>query len=235
MPHQNVGFFLITLTFLIITLVSTVVIQEMDLVNSRRKSKKTNLAVVLFPCNILCYIRILLVCSAIVIPESLYFLGIYQVAILLTTSVLLDLADGYLARRYKHQTVYGLVLDLIIDISTSTVIWFLSDIRFSLLFVTIEWSAVVAILYASFVQPYGHWKRKLVESKWPVVNYYFSNNQRNYLGAYGCIGHFVFPMTYIVWGAKPWLLALSFPGLILFELTSVILVVALVNKNSQVS
>ena len=116
MPHQNVGLLLITLTFLIITLVSTVVIQEMDLVNSRRKSKKTNLAVVLFPCNILCYIRILLVCSAIVIPESLYFLGIYQVAILLTTSVLLDLADGYLARRYKHQTVYGLVLDLIIDI-----------------------------------------------------------------------------------------------------------------------
>ena len=208
-------------------------INDIGWINSNRIAENKVFKILLFPCNLLCYIRILLLLGAVLIPMALPWISNYQTPVLLTVSVLLDLVDGYLARRYNHQTIYGLVLDLVIDISTSTVIWLLADVQFGFIFIVLEWLAVAAILYASFCQPHGHWKTELARSEWPLVSYYFSNNQRNWLSAYGCIGHFVFPMTYIVTGSQSWLAVISFPGLLLFELTSIILIIAIVEKRMR--
>ena len=105
------------------------VLNDIGWINSDRRTKNKVFKILLFPCNSLCYIRILLLLGAVLIPISLPWISDYQTSVLLTVSVLLDLVDGYLARCYNHQTIYGLVLDLVIDISTSTVIWLLADVQ----------------------------------------------------------------------------------------------------------
>ena len=129
-----------------------------------KKSYRKIIAIAFFPCPLVDYIRIILVTWAVVIATLSRQPSHYQICCLLTVNVILDAVDGFLARRYNHQSGFGMALDLIVDVSTATVIWYLSSINLSFIFVLIEWVGAITILYSSFLKSSTHWKTSLNSS-----------------------------------------------------------------------
>ena len=131
---------IIFLTFLVVpasTLIFQVIRGEINPI-SHQKSYRKIIDIAFFPCTLVDYIRIILVTWAVVIATLSRQPSHYQICCLLTLNVILDAVDGFLARRYHHQSGFGTALDLVVDVSTSTVIWYLSSINLSFIFVMVE-------------------------------------------------------------------------------------------------
>lgn len=62
--------------------------------------------------NWVTFLRLVLVCSALFFASSLSGLSL---GLLLTTSVLLDVVDGYLARKFNQTSVFGQYFDMEVD------------------------------------------------------------------------------------------------------------------------
>jgi phosphatidylglycerophosphate synthase len=139
-----------------------------------------------------------------------------EFAVLVGVSGLLDLLDGYLARRWGHTSSFGVLLDLALDLMTHTLLWAHSDLPLAAALIALEW---VAGLYVAAVslQPGAHWKRELVRDGPPLIAAYFANHQRNLLSAYSNLAHFLLPMALYVQGRTSWVTYATLPGLLLYE------------------
>ena len=179
----------------------------------------------LYPCTIIGYIRLLLLGSALIAmsvgltDESEARLG---VAILVALSLLLDVFDGYLARRFGHTTQFGLLFDLVIDLISHTFIWMISGFYFAAGLIILEWTAGLYIAAFSMA-PNTHWKRTLIDEGPPLIKIYFARNQRNILSAYGNISHFIFPITLYLDHTPIWVSYIALPGLVLYEVVTLYL------------
>lgn len=178
--------------------------------------------ILFYPCTLVGYARVLLLAAAV---TSQWALGAVvskawlEVAfgLLIGLSILLDLLDGYLARRFGHDTNFGKLFDLVIDLTTHTVIWIVSELQIAFIFIVLEWTA--GLYAAAFsLQPNAHWKKTLIKKGPALVKTYFANNQRNALSAYGNMAHFVFPLSFYVDYLPVWIAYLALPGLILYEI-----------------
>jgi phosphatidylglycerophosphate synthase len=177
--------------------------------------------VLLYPCTLVGYGRLLLLGLALITPKL--FVGQLpepwpgiSFALLISGSLLLDLLDGYLARKFDHQTYFGTLFDLVIDLITHTLIWLASGFILAPAFILLEWSAGLYIAAFS-MQSHVHWKTTLIDEGPRLMQAYFQNNQRNWLSAYGNIGHVVFPLALSISIAPLWLSWLALPGLLLYE------------------
>jgi len=137
-------------------------------------------------------------------------------------SLLLDLLDGYLARKFGHTSHFGTLFDLLIDLITHTTVWFVSGFVLAPALIIIEWAG--GLYMAAFaLQPNNHWKGTLAKQGPALIQAYFSRNQRNALSILGNIGHFLFPMALYLGLTQFWVYLLTLPGLILYELVTVYL------------
>lgn len=193
-----------------------------------------------YPCTVVGYVRLVLLVSAV----SLHLFTIENgselwrkvtIAGLLGLSCLLDGIDGYLARKYGHTSLFGALFDLTLDLSTHTVTWFLSGFYLAMLFLILEWATGLYIAAFS-MQPETSWKTVVTKKGPPLIDYYFSNHQRNLLSAYGNISHFALPAALYLQLSVTWAYYLLWPGLILYELVTLYLLytfITILVKNSQ--
>lgn len=180
---------------------------------------------IFYPANLITLLRLALACTAVTLAGiedgqlNEWVIGI------LAVSRLLDLADGALARRYGHETRGGSVLDLVVDLSTHTMVWSISGLWFAWGLVALEWTAGVGILITTFGGETA-WKQVL-SGQGPVwIQTYFRNNQRNGLCAYASAGHFLLPVLAYGGFESPWLITPAFLGLVLYEAATAYLIYA---------
>lgn len=152
----------------------------------------------------------------------------WGVVCLLAASSLLDLLDGELARKYGQASRFGAIFDQAIDLITHTVVWWLSGFFLAVPLLLLEWCAGIAVSRAAITGSV-HWKSVLTERRPTFVRRYFANRQRNWLSAIACVSHFAFPMSlYADFGG--WQFAgLWFPGLVLYEAVTAMMLFALRN------
>jgi phosphatidylglycerophosphate synthase len=195
--------------------------------------------VLLYPCTIVGYIRLILLGSAIAWHGASISLAEAQtapwgVAILTGLSLLLDLLDGYLARKYGHLTQFGILFDLAIDLITHTFVWIISSFYFAGVFIILEWTTGLYVVAFS-MRPAAYWKNMLIDHGPFFIKVYFSRNQRNLWSAYSNIGHFIFPITLYLGNIPIWLSYATLPGLLIYEAVTLymlyILVRVLVDNN----
>ncbi len=182
--------------------------------------------ILLYPCTIVDFIRLLLLGGAVVVgaleepelrPGFVALVGL---------SRFLDLFDGYLARKFDHTTRFGTLFDLLLDLTTQTVLWIASDFYLAPALLILEWAA--GLYVAAFTMgPGRHWKTVLLENCPGFIRYYFSHHQRNFLSAYGNIAHFLFPVALYLGFSAGWLDAVLLPGLILYEVVTAYMLGAL--------
>ena len=186
--------------------------------------------VLLYPCTLVDYLRLALLAGAV----SLYITLDAEVnlwlrlgfVLLVVASSLLDLLDGYLARKLNHTSRFGTLLDLMIDLLTHTLTWTVTGWYFAPVLVIIEWLAGgFAMLVA--LGPGAHWKTTFGDASPRVITSYFRNNQRNLLSAYGNICHVAFPLALYVGSVAAWVAYLALPGLIIYELVTLYMLYAL--------
>lgn len=186
-----------------------------------------------YPCTLAGYVRLALLAGALVFPagviagldEQLSSLGFI---ILAGLSRLLDPLDGYLARRYGHVSRFGALLDLMIDLLTHTAVWLVSGFPLALALLILEWTAGLAIAAFS-LQPKGYWKTGLIADSPRWVAAYFANNQRNFLSIYSNVCHFLFPALWYLDVSAKWVYYGTIPGLILYEVVTLYLLIKLSN------
>jgi phosphatidylglycerophosphate synthase len=194
------------------------------------REQKNN--ILLYPCTIVGYIRLILLSSAIVWHVVVINLVETQqvqwgVALLTGLSLLLDLLDGHLARKFGQATSFGTLFDLAIDLITHTFVWIISGFYFAGVFIILEWTTGLYIVAFS-MRPAAHWKNTLIDQGPLFIKLYFSANQRNLWSAYGNISHFVFPITLCLSNAPIWLSFVTLPGLIIYEVVTLYMLYILV-------
>ena len=187
-------------------------------------------AELIYPCNLVGYGRLLLIVAAVSVyigngdPAARWvFLGS------LTASLLLDLLDGYLARRYDHTTTFGALLDLALDLVTHTIVWIASEWRFAVLFILLEWTAGILAAVIS-LRSDTTWKHRFSTRGWAPIRYYFSRHQRNLLSAYSNIAHFLFPATLFLSLTSTWIYILTAPGLIVYETVTLVMILMMISQ-----
>lgn len=173
-----------------------------------------------YPCTMVGYIRLVLLGGALLghlgpIGDNWAWLR-PAIVFLLGISRLLDLADGYLARKFGHTTLFGSLFDLTLDLTTHTIVWILSGFWLTPFLLILEWGAGLCVAVVA-LQPGGYWKTSLTAGSPGLIRAYFRANQRNPLSAYGNISHFVFPMAFYLQLPLGWIYYGSLPGLILYE------------------
>jgi len=146
--------------------------------------------------------------------------------VLMGLSWLLDIFDGYLARRLGHTSRFGALFDLGLDLITITIVWTVSGFYLATAFIVLEWAAGLYIAAFSML-PQAHWKTIMVKGSPGPIKFYFSRNQRNPLSAYGNIAHFAFPLALYLGLSAVWPYYLLWPGLILYEAVTFYLLFAL--------
>lgn len=130
--------------------------------------------------------------------------------------LVLDLLDGYLARRLGHTTKFGTLFELTLDLLTHTFVWTLSGLAVAPLIIAFEWT--VGLYVAAFtLRPTSNWKTTLVEEGPWLMRLYWQPMRINLLNDYSNVAHFVFPISLFVFGSPMWLSYLALPGLIMFE------------------
>jgi phosphatidylglycerophosphate synthase len=144
---------------------------------------------------------------------------------LMAVSRLLDLVDGNLARRFGQTTTFGSVFDLLADLVTHTIVWWLSGLVFAPLMILLEWVAGTGILLTTW-RGDARWKLALTRDGPRWIQAYFRNNQRNRVCAYGSVGHFLVPVIAYSQFDSIWTYGLTVPGLLIFELATVFLILA---------
>ncbi len=186
-------------------------------------TEKANTSVWLYPSTFVGYTRLMLLGSALVwhfwwtaAAEPWLRLGF---VVLVGLSRLLDLLDGYLARKFNQISFFGTLVDLWIDLLTHTVVWLVSGFYGGLGLAALEWTTGLYVAAFALRSDTG-WKTMLVKTGPGLIRLYFARNQRNFLSAYGNIGHFITPMAFYAGYAGTWLYYLFVPGLILYEVVT---------------
>ncbi len=184
--------------------------------------------VLLYPCNVVGFIRLAMLAVAILFV-SVFGMAGWEVsqnarlaiaAWLLFCVLILDLADGYLARKLGHATQFGALFDLAIDLLNHTFVWILSGLAIAPLFIALEWTT--GLFIAAFAtRPTKTWKAALVDKGPWLLRIYWHPIPGNPLAGYSNVAHFVFPLSLYVFGAPMWLTWPALPGLIIFELVTV--------------
>ena len=134
----------------------------------------------------------------------------------IAASLLLDLLDGNLARKFGHTSRFGALFDLSIDLVTHSVVWVASGWRFALIFMIIEWTAGL-LAFVQTMRSQGSWKQNVIADGSWVLGIYFGNHQRNLTSAYCNVAHFMFPAALILGWTNLWFYALAVPGLAVYE------------------
>lgn len=175
----------------------------------------------LFIPNIIAYIRILLLFSAVVAlhwqPIDIFGMSAFTIPEILSAgdvsfvflwllSCSLDFIDGCLARRLDQCSRLGEILDVVCDNLARTAMWFaVASVRpklapCAMFFTSLEWLTFAAVQILSANR---HWKDQSSESvsststsETPpqVVVYFFSNNFCNPLGLLGFVGLYGLPL-----------------------------------------
>lgn len=192
---------------------------------------RPRIAILLYPCTLVDYLRLVLLAAAL----SLYITSDYEAAnlwlrggfvLLVVASRLLDILDGYLARKLNHTSRFGTLLDLTIDLLTTALVWTATGWYFAPVLVAIEWLAGgFAILV--ILGPGAHWKTTFGDGSPRLISAYFRNNQRNVLSAYSNICHSAFPLALYLGSLTVWLAYIALPGLIVYELVTLYMLYAL--------
>lgn len=169
-----------------------------------------------YPCTRVFYLRIIFLIGALFCH---FYAMPYGFMLLAGTSSLLDLWDGYLARKFGHETSLGAVLDFGLDLVTHTVLWVLSGFPFMPIFIGLEWGAGVSVLWFSRRQSL-HWKTALMDAPVGLVQRYFANRQRNGLSGFAGVSHFGFRMAWYLGYGETLAANVFLPGIILFEVVT---------------
>jgi|GEM_PF-1905840 len=138
---------------------------------------------------------------------------------------LLDLLDGYLARRLGHTSRFGVAFDFLIDQTTHTVFWLASGLLVAIPLMVIEWCAGIAVLRYT-LRTDGYWKEVLFAKGGALVRAYFVHHQRNALSALAVISHFALPASSYLW-LTGWPLWIWVPGVALYAWVTLLMLVML--------
>ena len=141
---------------------------------------------------------------------------------MLAASRLLDLTDGYFARRFESNERVGSVVDMLVDLTTHTIVWSISGLWFAPALILLEWVGGVGILVAG-CSGSEKWKTALSNNGSRWIQVYFRKNQRNVVCGYASVSHFLFPMSMFA-GLSVWFRVFSLPGLFLYESVTAYLV-----------
>ncbi len=187
--------------------------------------------VLVFPSTLVGYARVGLLLFAVeealsIEPDPLSVIGC------LLASRLLDLLDGALARRLAQTTLFGSVFDLLTDLATHSVVWWLSGLPIAGFLVSLEWAAGIGVV-VTMVKGDTVWKPALLDNAPGWIRSYFEQNQRNILCAYACIGHFLVPTAAFLGVASLSIQATFLPGLILYEAVTVYLFYATIRHRLE--
>jgi len=186
-----------------------------------------NVRYLVYPCNVLGYVRLCLLGAATTVwltgqaDSTIVKLGFVTLTV---ASSLLDTLDGPLARRFAHQTEFGMWLDQVTDLLTSTVVWLASGFFLAVPILILEWvTGLIALRRAT--RCVGHAKRDMSRSRGWFPRRYFANCQRNAFSAVANVSHFVFPVALFLGPDFRWIALLAAPGLVAFELATVFILV----------
>jgi phosphatidylglycerophosphate synthase len=177
-----------------------------------------------YPCTVVDYLRIALLASAawatVLWHETSPAFWLQSLVLLLVVlSLLLDLLDGYLARRLGHVTKMGAVLDMGIDLTTHTFVWSLSESHWVWLPILLEWSAGLYVTFSG-LQTNAHWKSTMTTQGPLLLQIYFGHRQRNMLSALANISHTLFPVMVYVSLLPRWVHLLALPGVLVYEIVT---------------
>lgn len=188
-------------------------------------------AVLLYPCTLVDYLRLVLLAGALVLhitsdyEEMPIWLRLGFV-LLIAASSLLDILDGYLARKLNHSSRFGLVLDFTIDLLTNTLVWTVTGWYFAPVILLIEW-LVGGFAMMVALGPGAHWKTTFDDQSPRLIAMYFRNNQRNLLSAFSNICHSAFPLALYVGSMAAWVVYLTLAGLIVYGIVTLYMLYAL--------
>ncbi len=193
---------------------------------------KPNTAILWYPCNLVGYFRLFWLFATVGFivfmqatgGEPSFWLRFWLAIGLIFPVLLLDILDGWLARRLNHTTKFGGVFELIIDLLSHTSVWVLSGMEIAPLFIAIEWTTGIFIAIFTFV-PNDSWK-VLLKEKGPlfVRLYYARPTGINILNNYANAAHFAYPIALFVFQEFTAINWLALPGLIIFELVSLYMI-----------
>jgi len=172
---------------------------------SGRNTSPSTRDILLFIPNIVTYVRFFAGFLALTQIRSHPLVYI----LLMVASLLLDIADGYLARHFHQTSRYGAFIDVVVDNLHRTAMWFgaallsptnqLSDVA-SLLYSTgcllipcVEWTTF-ACSHASSLVTGQHWKFVEEDAPW-LQRVMFRNGFRNSLGYVVMISLFGLPLV----------------------------------------
>jgi phosphatidylglycerophosphate synthase len=153
--------------------------------------------------------------------------ALWGVVVLTGCSLLLDLLDGHLARKYGHLTQFGVLFDQAIDLMTHTFVWIISGFYFAGAFIILEWTTGLYVVAFS-MRPAAHWKNTLIDQGPFFIKLYFSRNQRNLWSAYSNISHFIFPAMLYLGNMPIWLSYATLPGLLIYEIVTLYMLYILI-------
>jgi phosphatidylglycerophosphate synthase len=166
-----------------------------------------------YPCTWLGGLRLLLLVMALAVYLA-DIAGGWLFVLLVGAASLLDIADGYLARRMRHVSRFGAAFDFLIDQMTHTVFWLAAAGPVASLLMILEWWTGIAILRAAR-RGDGHWKEVLLRRGGALVRAYFARQQRNALAALGVVSHFALPAVLLL-GWSGWAIWIWVPGVALY-------------------
>ncbi|WP_372365137.1 CDP-alcohol phosphatidyltransferase family protein [Candidatus Uabimicrobium sp. HlEnr_7] len=183
--------------------------------------------ILLYPCNILGYIRLVMLLCAVVFlylyHHNNWTLGYelrFAVAIwIFIGPAAIDAIDGYFARKYQHCTKFGALFELTIDMLVHTVVWSISGLKIAPLIIVFEW--VVALYVAAFtLYKDTSWKNMLATQGPWLLRVYYKPMKYNIFCEYCNLAHFVFPIVFFVCGSMTTLSYIALPGIIVYEIVS---------------
>ncbi|MEM7129887.1 MAG: CDP-alcohol phosphatidyltransferase family protein [Chloroflexota bacterium] len=187
----------------------------------------------LYPCNIVTGVRLVMLVLAGVTIYLYTYMGWtldtrlrWGIAIqLFVCALLLDVVDGYLARKFGHVTEFGALFDQVIDLLSHTVVWTLSELSIAPTIIAIEWTAGLLAAAITTKSPH-HWKNRLVDEGGLFVRSYFQNGGYNFLNIYGNLAHFVFPISIFIAGSITLIGYVAVVGVLIYEAVTVLMILS---------
>ncbi len=186
-----------------------------------------------YPCSWVVAILLMLLAAAIGLHFSDATDPFYRIAFvaLVGTVGLLDLLDGYLARRWGHVSRFGTALDFLTDQAAHTAIWLVSAAPAAIPLMILEWLTGVAILRCTLRED-AHWKEVLLARGGALIRAYFSRHQRNVLSALSALSHFALPASFYL-GLPHWSIWIWLPGVLLYAWMTLCMLWALSRFKSE--
>ena len=185
----------------------------------------------LYPCNIVGGVRLAMLILAVITIYLYTFMGWpldirlrWGIAIhLFVSSLLLDIVDGFLARKFDHVTEFGTLFDQIIDLLSHTFVWTLSGLSIAPAIIAIEWTSGLLAAAIAARSPH-HWKDSLVDEGGRFIRSYFQNGGYNFLNIYSNLAHFVFPISIFISGVITLLGYIAVTGVLIYEVVTVLMI-----------